>query len=162
LAIEDAARDSLTAAEPTVRAALAARGVRSLLVVPLTLGSQVVAVIQMEQSTGLRRFSPGEIELAQTLSNQAAVAVQRARLYSETQARVTELATINRLSLALATQLELDALVQLVGAQLHDIFDMPIAYVALVDPDNQRIEFPYWVEGGEPRPFGPLYLGQGL
>jgi PAS domain S-box-containing protein len=162
LAIEDAARDSLFASQPAARAALAARSVRSLLVVPLILGSQVVALIQLEQTGGTRQFAPGEIELAQTLANQAAVAVQRARLYAEIQARVTELATINRLSLALATQLELDALVRLVGAQLHDIFRMPIAYVALFERDNQQIEFPYWVESGEARPFGPLTLGQGL
>ena len=162
LAIEDATRDSLTANQPAARAALAARNVRSLLVVPLILGNQVVALIQLEQTGGIRRFAPGEIELAQTLANQAAVAVQRARLYSETQARVTELATINRLSLALATQLELDALVPLVGAQLQDVFGMPIAYVALYDRDNQQIEFPYWVENNEPRPFGPLPFGQGL
>ena len=162
LAIEDAARDSLLASQPAARAALAARSVRSLLGVPLVLANQVVALIQVEQSGATRRFAPGEIELAQTLANQAAVAVQRARLYSETQARVTELATINRLSLALATQLELDALVQLVGAQLHDIFSMPIAYVALFDHDSQQIDFPYWIENGEQRPFGPLTLGQGI
>src|SRR5579859_4561818 len=162
LAIEDAARDSLLASQPSARAALAARSVRSLLVVPLLIGSQIVAFLQLEQAGGTRRFAPGEIELAQTLANQAAVAVQRARLYSETQARVTELATINRLSLALATQLELEALVDLVGAQLHEVFSMPVAYVALYDRDSQKIEFPYWVEFGQPRPFGPLPLGQGL
>src|SRR5207237_1821581 len=89
LAIEDATRDSLLAAQPAARAALAARGVRSLLVVPLILGAQVVALIQLEQTGAVRRFAPGEIELAQTLANQAAVSIQRARLYSETQARVT-------------------------------------------------------------------------
>ena len=83
LAIEDATRDSLLAGQPAARAALAARGVRSLLVVPLILGAQVVALIQLEQTGAIRRFAPGEIELAQTLANQAAVAVQRARLYSK-------------------------------------------------------------------------------
>ena len=162
LAIADAARDSLMAGQPSARAALAARNVRSLLAVPLVVANQVVAMIQVEQSGPPRHFAPGEIELAQTLANQAAVAVQRARLYAETQVRVTELATINRLSLALATQLELDALVQMVGSQLHDIFAMPIAYVALFDRETQQIDFPYWVESGQHLPFGPLALGQGL
>src|SRR6185369_17446071 len=125
------AQDSLLAGYPNLRAALAKRGVRSLLVVPLVMAGQAVAVLEVEQGGETRHFSSGEIELTQTLANQAAVAIQRARLYAETQARVTELATINRLSLALTTQLEPEALVKLVGAQLHEVFSMPVAYVSL-------------------------------
>ena len=162
LAIEDVNHDSLLAGHPALRAALAKRSVRSLLLVPLVLAGQAAAALELEHTGEPRHFSPSEIELAQTLANQAAVAIQRARLYAETQARVTELATINRLSLALTTQLEPEALVRMVGAQLHDIFSAPIAYIALYDSERERIDFPYWMEPDSQSALEPLVLGQGL
>jgi PAS domain S-box-containing protein len=71
--------------------AIAAAGIRSLLVVPLAVAGQVLAAVQLEAVGAARRFSPAEVELAQTLANQAAVAAQNAGLYAETQQFAQEL-----------------------------------------------------------------------
>ncbi|MBN1370975.1 MAG: GAF domain-containing protein [Anaerolineaceae bacterium] len=61
----------------------APRGVQSVLAVPMATGSLLHGWL-MIQSTEDRRFSPSEIELAQTVCNQAAIAVQNARSFEET------------------------------------------------------------------------------
>ena len=62
---------------------LAARQVCSLLVVPLISGSALQGWF-LVYSSQRYRYSSSEIELARTISNQVAIAVQNARLFAET------------------------------------------------------------------------------
>jgi PAS domain S-box-containing protein len=64
------------------------RRVRSLLVIPLVTGTGVHGWLWL-QSTESYRYSPSEIELARTICNQAAIAIQNARQFAETN-RLTE------------------------------------------------------------------------
>lgn len=59
------------------------RATRSVLFVPLIFSTNVTGWLMLE-SNHLRRFLPEEIELAQTLTNQAAAAIQNARMIEET------------------------------------------------------------------------------
>ena len=59
------------------------RRVRSLLAIPLITGKGVHGWLWL-QSTESYRYSPPEIELARTICNQAAVAIQNARQFAET------------------------------------------------------------------------------
>jgi two-component system, NtrC family, sensor kinase len=66
-----------------------ANGLRSMLAVPLRLGDRAIGAI-----VALRRdvhaFSPAEEELLLALADQAAIALEHARLYGELEARVRE------------------------------------------------------------------------
>ena len=63
--------------------------------------------------------------------------------------------TINRISQALATQLDKNHLIQFVGDQVRDLFRAPIAYVSLLDRATMLLQFPYtFGENASPRPFG--------
>nr|WP_281721081.1 ATP-binding protein [Nitrosomonas nitrosa] len=73
----------------------------------------------------------------------------------EISARAAELATVNHITQALASQLDKDALIQLVGEQVRDVFQASIAYVALLNRATMMVEFPYlYGEELEPIPFG--------
>ncbi|HMN58925.1 MAG TPA: GAF domain-containing protein [Anaerolinea sp.] len=61
----------------------AAREILSLLVVPLLTGSTLHGWM-LVQKTNRHRFSVAEIEMARTVCNQAAIAIQNARLFDET------------------------------------------------------------------------------
>jgi GAF domain-containing protein len=80
----------------------------------------------------------------------------------ETRQRVTELATVNSVGQALASQLELDALIELVGERVRETFDADIAYVALHDEPAGLIDFAYYYETGERRPEPALEYGRGV
>jgi K+-sensing histidine kinase KdpD len=70
-------------------------------------------------------------------------------------ARATELATINRVTQAISTELDMSSLIQFAGDQVRDLFQAPIAYVALLDRATMTINFPYtYGEMAASRPFG--------
>ncbi len=75
-------------AKPLWEAFLKDRDARSLLVVPLVAGSAMQGWFLVYGSEQ-HRYSASEIELARTMCNQAAIAIQNARLFAETR-RLTE------------------------------------------------------------------------
>jgi signal transduction histidine kinase len=93
------------------------------------------------------------------------VALENARLFNETthlleetKQRAAELSTVNSISKALASHLELDKLIHLVGEKMRELFKANMAYVALYDKNSKMIYFPY----GYGDEFPPLSLGEGL
>ena len=69
---------------------------------------------------------------------------------------------MNSVGQALSSQLDLDALIELVGEQVRETFEADIAYVALHDEAVGRIEFAYYYESGERRAEAPIEYGEGL
>jgi GGDEF domain-containing protein len=67
------------------RAALTSRGEGARLVVPLAYGDERLGLLAVTRSSQGRSFGAAEIELAQGLSEQAAAAIQNARLYQTLQ-----------------------------------------------------------------------------
>lgn len=76
----------------------------------------------------------------------------------ELKQKVEELATVNEVSRALSTQLESKDLIKLVGDQMRTLFKADIVYLALLEPKENMIYFPY--QYGDNMP--PMPLGQGL
>jgi PAS domain S-box-containing protein len=130
---------------------------QSWLGVPIKSSDQVVGVISM-QDRRADLFKESDVQLLNTLASSLGVAMDNARLFSETQQRAAELATVNTVSSAIIGELEPDALIQLVGEQVRSIFNADIVYVALLDQESNIINFPY--QYGQH--LEPLPLGQGL
>ena len=76
----------------------------------------------------------------------------------EVNQRMGELATLNHVSQALTQKLEFNALIQLVGEEIKKLFKSDITYLAILDTDNNIINFPY--RDGDEMP--PMKYGEGL
>ncbi|KAF0107027.1 MAG: putative signaling protein [Anaerolineaceae bacterium] len=74
--------------------------VRSILAVPLRLGAKVFGTLSV-QSYQPGSYTEDDQALLEMLGAHAAVAIENARLYSETRRRLTELEAVNRISTAL-------------------------------------------------------------
>jgi GAF domain-containing protein len=138
---------------------------KSALFVPLLVEGQVRSIISIQELERENAFSASDVRLLQTLSNAMAVALENARLFDETESllretehRARELATVNTVGTALAGELDLSALIELVGEQVRSVFKADIAFVALLDKENSVIHFPY--QYGQQ--LAPIQLGQGL
>ncbi len=125
--------------------------------VPIKNVEQVIGVVSMQDQRP-NLFTESDIRLLNTLASNLEVALENARLFNETQQRAAELSTINTVSTALIRELDLGALINLVGEQIRSIFKADIVYVALLDTKKQLINFPY--QFGEKHE--PLVVGQGL
>ena len=80
-----------------LRAFITAYGGRGFVNVPLRLGSQIVGFVSIYE-TKAGPFSPVSIRLYETLADQAAVAMERARLLDEAQRRVARERLVSEIS----------------------------------------------------------------
>jgi PAS domain S-box-containing protein len=129
---------------------------------PLVVGGRATGVISIHDLDQEHAFSPSDQRLLATIAGSLGVALENAQLIHETRQRVVELGTVNSVGQALATQLELDALINLVGERVRETFDADIAYVALHDEAAGVIEFPYNWELDEHVVEPPMAYGEGL
>ncbi len=138
---------------------------KSLIMVPIMLGNEAKGLILIEDYEREDAFSESDIRLLITVANSMSVALENARLFNETlrlldesKQRTAELSTVNSISQAIVSHLEIDKLIKLVGDKVRDLFNAPIVYVALLDKEKEMIEFPY----GYGDEYPPLKLGDGL
>ncbi|HEU4673238.1 MAG TPA: GAF domain-containing protein [Candidatus Limnocylindrales bacterium] len=135
---------------------------KSAMFAPLTVGDRVDGVVSLQNLDRTDAFMESDLRLLTTLGASLSVALQNARLVAETRQRVTELATINRVGQAVAEQLDLAALIDLVGDQIGDAFRADLVYVALVNEQTDVVDFVYYVEDGQRTPQASLPRGAGL
>ena len=138
---------------------------KSALFVPMVVGDVVKGSVSLQNVDREDAFTEADLRLLTTLTNSMSVALENARLFDETthllaeaKQRASELSTVNSISKALASQLDPDDLIKLVGDKLKDLFKANIVYLALLNKKTKIIQFPYQ--------FGdimlPLKLGEGL
>src|SRR6476469_4214343 len=135
---------------------------KSVLFVPLVAGGKAAGVISLQNIDREHAFDEDDQRLLTTVAGSVTVALENARLVSETRQRVAELGTVNSVGQALSSQLDLDGLIELVGERVRETFNADIAYVALYDESTGRIEFPYYHESGERIAESPMEYGEGV
>jgi GAF domain-containing protein len=74
-------------ADPAELAYMREHDVTTLAILPLTVKGQAFGVVELEAWDGERHYTEEELRVAITLCNQAAVALENARLFEETRAR---------------------------------------------------------------------------
>jgi len=133
--------------------------------VPLKIKDKLFGAISLQNVERDYAYDEADLHLLETLGNSLSIALENARLFSETQRllketeqRNAELATVNMVSSEISRSLDLSALTQLVGEQLRSVFKADIAYVALLNEADGTIHFPYTY--GET--LDPISKGEGL
>ncbi len=128
---------------------------KSVLFVPLVAGEQAIGYISLQNLDREHAFSDSDMRLLSTLAASMSMAIENARLFdqtkrllAETEQRAADLETVNRIGQALASELKLEALIELTGEQIRQTFAADIAYVALHDSELGLIRFPYYYEHG--------------
>lgn len=121
---------------------------RSLLVLPIATGNDLHGLMLIHENRRQYRFAVDEIDLARTISNQAAISVQNARLYEETQRQVNELSALSAISRGMSATVEFDELMAKLPAQLSGVIDTRDMYLALYDSERDLVSFPINFEDG--------------
>jgi len=138
---------------------------KSMVNMPLVVDGELRGNLLLQDMDQEHAFTDSDVRLLETIANSMSVALENARLLDETQRllkeseqHVAELATINTVSNALAGELDLEALIPMVGEQIRTTFKADSVYVALLDEGTNTINFPY--QCGEE--LDPMQYGQGL
>ena len=138
LAIADVATDARVGADE--RAILVASGVRSALLVPIIVDDDLYGTIALDATTAPRSFTDDEIALAETVSNQLAVAIRNTHLHEQMAQRMTELATLAEVGATVAASLDFDEVVDRVLAAIGALIPHDRAFLMLDEtPVSLRI-----------------------
>ena len=69
-------------------------GAKSVVYIPMKVGSRIVGIAEVWESRRNREFTPDEIALCQSLTQNAAIALENARLYEQTRQEIAERARV--------------------------------------------------------------------
>ena len=120
---------------------------KSTLWVPLITGGRATGVISLENFDREHAFGEADQRLLETLAGSLSVALENARLVHETRQRNAELALINSVQEALAGELEMQAIYDVVGDKIQEIFDAQVVDIGMLT-SPRMIRYPYTIERG--------------
>ncbi len=129
---------------------------KSALFVPLTAGGKATGVISLQNVDREHAFADTDQRLLVTLAGSLSVALDNARLVHETRQRNAELALINSVQQAIAGELDPQAIYEIVGERIRDVFDAQSAGIAMVDEATGQLVFMYAIEHGERLEIDPM------
>src|SRR5207253_3667604 len=120
------------------------------------LGSdRVLGAIAMDDSARDNAFGEAEVRLLSTVAASMGVALENARLFDETQRllketeqRAAELAVINSIQEGMAAELDFQAIIDLVGDKLREVFHTGDIGIRWYDPKANLNHFLYQYEHG--------------
>ena len=134
---------------------------KSLLVLPLVSGANLRALIFVYQYEPVR-FSLNEIELARTLTNQASIALENARLYQSTLSTAERFSILNQASYQVSTNLDPEQIYVAVHRAAQRLMPVESFVISLLDEATNEIEGVYLVDQEERSPITRIPRDQGL
>ena len=127
----------------------------SSLFAPLVVAGEARGVISLQNLDREHAFSESDVRLLMTLAGSLSVALENARLFDETKRllaetdeRAAELTLINSVQEGLAQNLDMQAMYDLVGDRIQEIFDAQVVDIGIFDVEAGVVRYPYTIERG--------------
>ena len=145
----------------TRRPPAAMRGQRlSRIIAPLIAQNQIVGYIYADMDSLYGSFTEVDSDMLGMLANQAAVTLDNVNWAqgleqkveertAELRARVDELAILNSVQAGLASQLDVNAIYELIGEQLRSLFDSQAISIVSFDVERDIRHYHYILEQGQ-------------
>jgi signal transduction histidine kinase len=114
-------------------------GLRAMAIFPLRAKDRLLGTLCLATRRGPRRFSRNEQELLRAISDQAAVAIENAQLYAETSRRIDEVETLFAVQQAITSDLNPDAVLQLIADEARRLTMSELAVVFLVQETELEV-----------------------
>lgn len=112
--------------------------IRSWMGVPLLVKERMIGILSLSHSQP-NYYTPHQAELAFAFANQAAVAIENARLFSTTKHHADELETLFAIQQAITSRLDSDAVLQLIADEAQRLTDTRLSLVYLLEGDELRV-----------------------
>ncbi|MCP4417586.1 MAG: GAF domain-containing protein [Chloroflexi bacterium] len=119
-----------------------------LLDVPLVRGPNKLGLIRIFRHKSQNSFTDIEIQLAQAMANETAVSLANATLTSETQARVAQLSSLNRLSQSLSKAPDLERVYKSTRREILSLVEATGLAIFLLADDEKHLNWLYLYEYG--------------
>jgi signal transduction histidine kinase/CheY-like chemotaxis protein len=136
---EPAILDAAAADVAQARALTETLRVRSMLVIPLVSGGRVMGILGAHTPGTPHSFTAKEIGLASGIAAHAAVAIDKARLFQQTQARLRETETLLTISQALSSTLDPTETMRRVAREIARTLGADMVGAYLADAEHRRL-----------------------
>jgi nitrate/nitrite-specific signal transduction histidine kinase len=108
---------------------------QSELTVPIKLKEQVIGVLDV-QSEQLNAFDDSDVTVVQSLANQAAIAIENARLFDAEQRRAEQFRVLSEVGQRMTSILDVDQLLLEIVSLIRDAFGYYLVDIALIEGDD--------------------------
>jgi signal transduction histidine kinase len=129
---------------------------KSVIFVPLMVGSRARGLIVLGDVEREHAFTQSDVRLLETLAHSMSTALENVRLFEETQRllketeqRAAELAIINSVQAGLASKLDTQAIYNLVGDKIRELFNAQSILILTFNPATRTPELKYNFENGQ-------------
>jgi|GEM_PF-875341 len=127
--------------DPRLKKVTQIEHLHSMIVVPLLVKGTVRGVLSVERLEGEPPFTENEFRIAQDFADQAALAIEKARIYNAEQKRALQLQTVLRLTEHITRILDPDRLLQHVVEMLQRTFNYYAAAIGVVDTEKNEVSW---------------------
>ncbi len=110
--------------------------------VPLSAPGSALGVLCVGSTSLGVTYNDEQLKILWQIADQAAVAIDKARLFRETEVRARQLTTLNEISTQLATVFQdNERLLRLITESAVEILEAEAGSLLMIDPDTQSLEF---------------------
>ena len=113
---------------------------RAILFVPLLAKGEVLGIIQVRSRTP-NRFTQNDVDLLTLVANTAAIAIENARLFTETEKRLQHLAALRAMNMAISSSFDLHVTLNVLLDQVIAQLGVDAATVLLLNEYTQTLEY---------------------
>ena len=112
---------------------------RTFLGVPILLRGVAYGNLYLTEKRAAEDFTEEDLELVRLLAAQAAVAIENARLYESATRWLAQMESLAEVGNALATEIELPKLLELVVTRLRELIAARIVFIAMPRPNGDTV-----------------------
>jgi GAF domain-containing protein len=117
--------------------------------VPMISGDDVLGMLSIQHLADPFAYDQNDLNLLQSIANQAGVALVNARLYAETQHRLAQLSRLGEIGRAISAALHEDEVLDVLYEQINRMLDARSMFVAYYDETLDEITFRRLYEDGQ-------------
>ena len=136
-------------------------GIQSLLMIPLIYQERTIGLIELEDHQALREFDAQEIFLAQMLGNQAAVAMENARLFNALAINLNREQKLHQITRQISNSLDLDSIIETTNKLLSDLYDGAMTAIIVINQKTHKLQSIAYFNAPDDAPTQQV-IGQGL
>ena len=114
---------------------------KSVAVAPLSIKGEVIGTLTVVNNVGKPVFGQEDLDMIVMLASQAAITIENARLYEETQRRLQEMSLLNEINGILTSTLDLEEMLTSLMQRVYQAMEVEAASLFLLDEERQELTF---------------------
>jgi PAS domain S-box-containing protein len=123
----------------TGKESIVAHKLRSILCIPLLLKGKLLGVIYTDDRIRTGMFEQPDLSMVTAFANQAAVALDNARLYSEATRRAEEAHALITTARSISSSLDYETVLNLIVEQARTLLQADASRIHILDPDGTTL-----------------------